>query len=307
MNGMPLTRTRIGAALYGSALLGLILAGCGGKERGEFLGSAVVEVETRQVPALAQGPLVLVLKDEGDAVRQGELLALVDTLPYSLQVHEAAAGLAELASTLNSQASQISSLSSDARGLEQEAGRVQALVKTGSATAQQWDQIAAARDAAQFRLRAARQGLEGLEGRRAALQSRLDFLANQLDRCRIVSPADGSVLTRYRNAGESVGPGQSVFEVGRRDSVRADFFVPQEVLASLALGDTVRIRVERAGGADQAAHVPAVIRFISSEAEFTPKNIQTRESRAELIFRVRAQAASGDGLLKRGLPVEVWR
>jgi HlyD family secretion protein len=53
--------------------------------------------------------------------------------------------------------------------------------------------------------------------------------------------------------------------------------------------------------------VPAVIRFISSEAEFTPKNIQTRESRAELIFRVRAQAASGDGLLKRGMPVEIWK
>lgn len=283
------------------------LSACGGDESGDFLGSAVIEVETWQVPALTQGPLLSVLKDEGDPVEQGELLALVDTLPFALQVREAAAGLEELTSTLGSKEDEIRSLGADARGLEREAKRVKALWKSGAATAQQWDKIAAGRDAAQYRLQAARTAREGLEGRRKSLQSRLELLVNQQDRCRITAPGNGTVLTRYRNAGEAVSPGQSVFEIGRGDSVRADFFVPQETVAGLSPGDTVHIRIEGGDAGGAAAHVRAVIRHIANEAEFTPKNIQTRESRAELIYRVRAQAASGGGLLKRGMPVEVWR
>ena len=134
----------------------------------------------------------------------------------------------------------------------------------------------------------------------------MDFLRTQLTRCRIEAPVSGIVLTRYRNAGEAVAPGQSVFEIGRRDSVHLDFFVPQGGLSALHLRDEVRIRIE-GETKDQVQHVAAVVSFISSEAEFTPKNTQTRESRAELVYRVRAVASSQNGLLKRGLPVEIWQ
>ena len=288
-------------------LLAIPLAGCKKKETG-FLGSAVVEAETWQVPALVQGPLLAVLRDEGDAVKKGDLIAVIDTLPYALQYAEAVANLQDLSAGTATQSNQIRSLQADAKGLEQEAGRARALSQSGASTPQQVDKAVAARDAARYRVEASKGSLNSLEAKRQALQSRLELLANQLDRCRIVSPADGRVLTRYRNPGEAVSPGQSVFEIGRSDSVHADFFVPQAELSKLHLGDTVRVR---AGGASEAAGavstVPGIIRFISSEAEFTPKNIQTRESRAELIFRVRAVSASGDGALKRGLPVEIWR
>jgi HlyD family secretion protein len=288
-----------------AAVAGILFSGCKDKDAG-FLGSTVIEADTWQVPALVQGPLLSVLKEEGDAVRAGELIAVIDTLPYALQYAEAAANLQDLTAGTATQSSQIRSLEADAKGLEQEAARAKALSQSGASTPQQVDKAVAARDAAKYRAEASKGSLKSLDAKQQALQSRLELLANQLGRCRITAPTDGRVLTRYRNPGEAVSPGQSVFEIGRSDSVHADFFVPQETLAGLALGDTVRIRVER-GGAGDAAIVPAVIRFISNDAEFTPKNIQTRESRAELIFRVRAQAASADGLLKRGMPAEVWR
>lgn len=278
--------------------------GCEDKEAGTFLGSAVVEVETWQVPALVQGPLLSALKEEGDPVAAGELLAVIDSLPYALQRAEALANLGELGAGESGQARQVQSLQADLRGLQQEARRTQELMQTGSATAQQWDRVSANRDAAQFRLDAARQALQGLASKKEALRARAGLLENQLARCRVVSPAAGTVMTRYRNPGEAVAPGQSVYEIGSRDSVRADFFVPTQELGTLQVGDTVRLRMETPDG---PKHFPAVIRFIADEAEFTPKNIQTRESRAELIFRVRAAAASGGGTLKRGLPVEVWK
>ena len=285
--------------------LSMMISGCKKKETG-FLGSAVIEAETWQIPALVQGPLLAVLRDEGDEVKQGDLIALIDTLPYALQYAEAQANLLDLTAGTATQSSQIRSLQADAKGLDQEAGRARALSQSGASTPQQVDKAVAARDAARYRVEASKSSLTSLEAKKQALQSRLELLANQLERCRILAPADGRVLTRYRNPGEAVSPGQSVFELGRSDSVHADFFVPQEELSSLHLGDTVRIRIEGAKEST-AQHVSAVIRFISSEAEFTPKNIQTRESRAELIFRVRAVSSSGNGTLKRGLPVEIWR
>jgi HlyD family secretion protein len=292
--------------LTGIALAPLI-SGCAKKDDG-FLGSAVIEAETWQVPALVQGPLLAVLREEGDAVRRGDLLAVIDTLPYALQYAEAEANLRDLSAGTATQSSQIRSLQADAKGLEQEAGRARALSQSGASTPQQVDKAVAARDAARYRVEASKNSLQSLEARRQALQSRLGLLANQLERCRILAPADGRVLTRYRNPGEAVSPGQSVFEIGRSDSVHADFFVPQAELSTLRLGDTVRVRVGADSDAPGSARaLPAIIRFISSEAEFTPKNIQTRESRAELIFRVRAVSSSGNGALKRGLPVEIWR
>jgi len=286
-----------------AALCAAFTTGCKKKESG-FLGSAVVEAETWQVPALVQGPLIAVNADEGDDVRKGDLIAVVDTLPYALQYSEALANLQDLSAAASTQSSQTRSLQADAKGWEQEAGRARALSQSGASTPQQVDKAVAARDAARYRVEASQSALTSLEARKQALHSRLELLANQLERCKIFAPADGRILTRYRNPGEAVSPGQSVFEIGRSDSVHADFFVPQETLSTLRLGDAVSIRI---GSASEAKRVSAVIRFISSEAEFTPKNIQTRESRAELIFRVRAVSASGEGLLKRGLPVEIWR
>ncbi|HAO98520.1 MAG TPA: hypothetical protein DCQ83_00585 [Fibrobacteres bacterium] len=285
---------------------GTLLTGCEKSEKGTFLGSAVVEVTTYQVPALVQGPLSLVLHNEGDSVIGGELIALVDTLPYALQYSEASAGVEQLNASLAAQSSQISSIQAETRGLEQEANRITPLSQQGAATQQQADKISSSKDAASFRLDAARRSVKGLDAQRQALQYRIELLNTQLQRCRILSPASGVVLTRYRNPGEAVAPGQSVYEIGRADSVHADFFVPQGTLSSLRLGDEVRIRVEGEKPSD-AKHVTAKVSFISSEAEFTPKNIQTRESRSELVFRVRAAASSENGLLKRGLPVEIWK
>ncbi len=289
-----------------SLSLVLLIAGCQQKEKGTFLGSAVIEVETYQVPALVQGPLTAVSKHEGDSVMAGEDIAWVDTIPYALQYSEASAGLPQLDANYAAQSNQISSLQAETQGLEKESNRILPLSQSGAATQQQADQITTSKDVAHFRVDAAKRSIQGVQAQKQALEYRIQFLRTQLSRCRIVSPVAGIVLTRYRNPGESVNPGQSVYEIGRRDSVHLDFFVPQTALAGLSLGSAVRLRIEGEKASD-VQHVPAAITFISSEAEFTPKNIQTRESRSELVFRIRAVAFSENGMLKRGLPVEVWQ
>jgi HlyD family secretion protein len=283
-----------------------MLAGCGGRTDPDFIGSAIVEAETYQVAALTQGQLTALYKQEGQPVADGELLGIVDTVPYVLQLREAQAGLAELDAGKKSQQSQILSGQADVKGLERDYARIAPLAKEGSLPAQQEDKLASGLESGRAKLSAARQMLTSLEAKRQGLEARIALLQDQLRKCYLRAPAPGRVLTRYKNPDEAAAPGQPVFEIGREDTLRVDFFVPQTWLAGIKYGQAVRIRLDQAGS-KEGAFLPATVSWIGDEAEFSPKNIQTRESRNELVFRVRALAANKDGTLKRGLPVEVWK
>jgi HlyD family secretion protein len=280
------------------------LAACGPKTDPAFLGSSILEAQTFQVAATVQGRLSGVFVQEGGQVAEGELLAVVDTVPLGLQLKEAEAGLLEMAAGLRAREHEIKAAQAEVRSLENDYARIAPLVKEGALPPQQGDRLSASLDAARLKLAAAKDMLASLQAKQDGLEARVEWIREQIRRCLLLSPAPGRVLTRYRNAGEVVGPGQPVFEIGRDDTLHADFYVPQVDMAGIRYGQAVRIRLDRPGGAE---FLPATVTWIGQEAEFSPRNIQTRESRNELFYRVRAQAANRDGLLKRGLPVEVWK
>lgn len=280
------------------------LAGCGGDPDPGFLGSAVVEAQGYQVATTVPGRLAAVHKQEGMDVAAGELLAVVDTVPLSLQVREAEAGLKELTAGRRAREHEIRAARAEILGLEKDLARIAPLVKEGALPPQQEDRLTASLDAARNRRSAGENTLAGLEGKEEGLKARLELLREQIRRCYLRAPSPGRILTRYRNPEEVVGAGQPVYEVGRDDTLQVDFFVPQADLAGIRYGQPLRLRLDRGGG---ETVLPATVSWIGREAEFSPRNVQTRESRNELVFRVRALAANRDGLLKRGLPVEVWK
>jgi HlyD family secretion protein len=284
--------------------LAAALVACAPKTDPAFLGSSILEAQTFQVAATVQGRLSGVYAREGSQVAEGDLLAVVDTVPLGLQLKEAEAGLLELAAGLRAREHEIKAAQAEVRSLENDYSRIAPLVKEGALPLQQGDRLAASLDAARLKLAAARDMLASLRAKRDGLSARVEWIQEQIRRCYLRSPARGLVLTRYRNAEEVVGAGQPVFEIGRDDTLHADFFVPQVDLAGIRHGQTVRLRLD---GPGDPGFLPATVTWIGQEAEFSPRNIQTRESRNELFFRVRAQAANRDGLLKRGLPVEVWK
>lgn len=295
--------TALTAALAAAAAAG-ILSGCGGKANPDFLGSAVVEAETFQATAMVQGRLAALFKQEGQDVAAGELLAVVDTVPLALQLREAEAGLTEVGAGRRSQENQNRAAQAELRGLERDYGRIAPLVKEGALPAQQGDKLSSSLDAARLKLTAGKDMLASLAGREEGIRARMESIRDQIRRCYLRSAAPGRILTRYKNPDEVVGPGQPIYEIGRDDTLEVDFFVPQPLLADIRLGQAVRLRLDRGDG---EVYLPAAVSWIGQEAEFSPRNIQTRESRNELVFRVRALAANKDGLLKRGLPVEVWK
>jgi HlyD family secretion protein len=293
----------------GVLLLLAFLNSCDRSVNKDFLGSAVVEARTYAVATTAQGLIVALLKDEGQTVKQGELVAIIDTVQLFLARQEIESAIRELGTNVSAKDAEIKALATDVGGAEREFARIEDLVKKGSATEQNRDNLGTQFQSAQMKLVATRRVAQSLKEKENGLRIKLQQIDDQLRRCYVTSPANGIVLTRYRNQGEVVGPGNPIVEIGEFDSLYADFFVPQDVLATIKYNQKVRIRMDYNDGTSKepAKFAPATVTWIGDEAEFSPKNIQTRKSRNELVFRVRATVANSEGLLKRGLPVEVWR
>jgi len=287
----------------------LFLFSCDRSVSKDFLGSAVVEARTYAVATTAQGSIVALNKDEGHTVEKGELIAIIDTVQLSLIRLELESSLRELGTSVSAKDAEIKALATDVGGAEREFARIEDLVKKGSATEQNRDNLGTQFQSAQMKLVATRRVAQSLKEKENGLRIKLQQIDDQIRRCYVASPARGIVLTRFRNQGEVVGPGNPIVEIGEFDSLYADFFVPQNILATIKYNQKVRIRLDFNDGAtkEQAKFVDGAITWIGSEAEFSPKNIQTRKSRNELVFRVRATIPQVEGALKRGLPVEVWR
>src|SRR4051812_19199574 len=267
--------------ISGAALA--VLLGCTGRTDPDFIGSAIVEAQTYQVSAMTQGKLVGLYKQEGQDVTAGELLAVVDTIPYYLQMQESKGSLTELVAGMRSRENDLKAAQADIRGLEKDYARIAPLVKEGSVPPQQEDKLTSSLDAARAKYASGKDMLESLGGKRQGLEARMAQIREQLDHCYLRAPASGRVLTRYKNPEETAAPGQPVFEIGQDDTLRVDFFVPQTWLSGLKYGQAVRIRLDTENGKD-GVFLPATISWIGNQAEFSPKNIQTRESRNELVF-----------------------
>jgi len=297
------TRNLVSLALF------ISLPGCMRRQHPDFLGSAIVESRTYQIASLTQGMVMEVYKHEGAQVMRDEICAIIDTVPLALKLAEINASFAELEQTIAARRAEKAALESEIRGIAREYGRIGELADKGSLPAQQKDDLGTKVQSANRKLEASHYMLKSLEGKRRILEANRAMLEDQLKKCYLRAPAKGVVISRYKNPGEVVGAGMPVLEIASFDTMYADFYVPQPLLAAITYGQNVRIRIDARdgnGGKDEL-FMPAVIVWISSEAEFSPKNIQTRESRNELVFKVRAEAANPDGVLKRGLPVEIWK
>jgi HlyD family secretion protein len=283
-----------------------ILTNCEATKHKDFIGSAVVEAQTYQIATTSQGTIMAVLKEEGMRVQAEELVAVIDTIPLTLKMGEITAAQAQLAQSIASKRADLSVQDNDVKGAQREFQRISKLVDKGSLPSQQKDNLETQSDDVKLRLKAGGFVLGSLVAQEKTFEAQAAQLRDQIRRCYVKAPATGVVLTRYKNQGEVCLPGNPMYEIGRYDTMQIDFYVPQPMLPQVHLGQAVRVRLD-VSQKEKELFVPATISWINNEAEFSPKNIQTRESRNELVFKIRSLAPNKDGLLKRGLPVEVWK
>jgi HlyD family secretion protein len=254
------------------------------------------------VAAEVGGRLLALRLDEGDRVSRGAIVGAVDTVPLILERRATAARRAAAAARAREANATIAALQIQQTIAERELARTERLLKNAAATAQQGDRAEQEARVVKEQLAGARGARAALAQEVAALDAQVALIDDRVTRSRLVSPLDGTVLTRYVEPGEFVQQGQPLFKLASLDSLTFRAYVSGAQLTSLRLGQQVTVGVDRA---DSIATLPGKVTWIASSAEFTPTPIQTRDERADQVYAVKVAVNNPDGVLRIGMPGEL--
>jgi HlyD family secretion protein len=271
-----------------------------GKKSAAPQGSGFIEATEIIISAQVSGTLIDRYYSEGDSVPHGAVLALIDTTSYALQVAE---NLARKHAALNQLASarlQVEKAGLDSSLADKEFVRAKDLLATGSANRQQFDRAETAYRQAALAIRAARAALAAASADLSRIEAGLRILREQLSYCRPVSPISGTMITKYADPGELLGIGRPILRLADLDTVWVEIYLPPRDLSRIRLRQEARVDLE-----DGSKPMTGWVSWISAEAEFTPKNVQTKEARADLVYGVKVTVANPEERLKIGMPVMV--
>lgn len=284
--------------------LTLLLASCGSKN--DFDATGTFEATEVVVSAESTGRILYFDIEEGDTLSAGRQVGAIDTVQLYLQKLQLERQRASIHSNRPDIAKQASALRSQIEQQERERSRVENLLNDGAATAKQLDDINASIRVLNGQLDALLSNLENstssIDQNASAVDLQIAQIEDRLAKCRIVSPIDGVVLVKYSEAGELAAAGRPLMKVADMDRLYLRAYFTSAQLADVKVGQEVTVVADY--GNDKQHEYSGRITWIASESEFTPKTIQTRDTRANLVYAVKI-AVENDGLLKIGLYGEV--
>ena len=291
--------------LYILAVSLLALGACTSQEE-NYDASGIFETTEVIVSAKGTGELQSFRIEEGQAVRQGEVLGWIDTLQLSLKDRQLAASLLATESKRLDEKRQVAHLRQQIENLQREKQRFTALLNAKAATAKQVDDIDYQIKVLQNQLVATQEQINSsnssLSRQSESIQAQRAQMEDQIRNAMISSPITGTVLTKYAEQGEFAVPGKALFKVADVNQMKLRAYITADQLNLLKLGQQVTVYAD-SGETDRKRYTGRVI-WIADKAEFTPKTIQTRNERANLVYAVKI-AVENDGLIKRGMYGEV--
>lgn len=276
------------------------LTGCG-SDNG-FDATGTFEATEITVSAEAAGRILSFGVEEGDRVEACVPVGAIDTVQLHLQKLQLERQAASARSNRPDIRKQAAALREQIAQQQTERQRVENLLKDGAATTKQLDDIDAQLKILGGQLEALLSTLHNntasIDENSSAIELQIAQIEDRLSKCRIASPVSGTVLAKYAEAGELASVGRPLMKVADLNRVYLRAYFTSDQLADLRLGQEVTVTADFGG--DKRIRYPGRIAWIASESEFTPKSIQTRNSRANLVYAVKI-AVENDGRLKLGL------
>lgn len=275
---------------------------CGCAEESVYDACGTFEATEILVASQGIGQILSFDAEEGDIVDAGTVIGTIDTVQLHLQKKQLEAQVNSVLSSRPDIESQVSAIRSQIANLKSEKTRTENLIAKGAAPAKQLDDINAQleilEDQLGSQLTALGKSSSSIGFNAAALQAQIDQIDDKIVKCRIVSPAKGTVVAKYVNEGELVNIGTPLMKVADLDKVYLRAYFTSDQLADIKIGDKVDVTADF--GDDKQYPYEGRITWISSESEFTPKAIQTRNTRANLVYAVKI-AVENDGRIKLGM------
>ena len=282
-------------------LLVLLAASCveGNKA---YDASGVFESTEVTVSAEGNGKILSLDLQEGDRLETGQIVGCIDTVQLHLSEIQLEASRRAVGSGRLDISRQIAALESQIGKQRQELDRFTKLEKAGASNRKQVEDIQAQIETLERQLAAQKESLNSsnrnVSGQADALEAQIEQIRDRIRKCVITSPVAGTVLAKYSEAGEFAALGRALFKVADIDNIRLRAYITADQLTTLKLGQQVRVFADQ-GSSGRKEYAGTLI-WISDKAEFTPKTIQTRDERANLVYAVKI-AVENDGLIKLGM------
>lgn len=290
--------------LYFLALLPALYSCMGNGEKADAYGNfEAVEVI---ISSEANGKLLSFQLEEGEGLKANQIVGYVDTLQLHLNKKQLQASIMAIKSKTQNVQVQIDVLENQKKNLIREKKRVESLLADSAATTKQYDDIIGQLDVVDKQIVATKSQLNtvnrGLLGEISPLEVKIEQMEDQIQKSVIVNPNGGTVLTKFAYENEITGYGKPLYKIADLTNITLRGYVSGNQLAELKIGQNVKVNIDQKNGMRE---LPGQVTWISSNAEFTPKVIQTKEERVNLVYAFKV-LVKNDGELKIGMPGEIY-
>lgn len=310
-----------------------VLVSCG-SNKAKYDATGTFEADEVIVSAEANGQLLQLNVEEGATLTKDSIIGKIDPVAIELQKEQASSTVEALQQKTNDAAPQVSILESQIllqkkqvdvdetqlKVLEKEQARFQKLVAADAVPAKQLDDITGQVNVLKEKIIAAKTQLKvlqsqvnaqrqlvaiqnrGILSEKIPMQKKVAQLLEQLNKTNIINPVTGSVLSKYADAGEFTSIGKPLYKIANLSVMKLRAYITGSQLAQVKLNQQVIVMVDDGNG--KMREMKGIISWISDKAEFTPKTIQTKDERANLVYAIKVNVVN-DGLLKIGMYGEV--
>ena len=298
----------------------MILASCNNNKI-SYDASGNFEADEVMVSAQQNGQLLSFSVHEGDQLKEGDVVGQIDMTVQRLQKEQTEATINALQQKTGSAAEQVKVAKAQLAvqqiqlgNLYHERERSQNLVKADAAPQKQVDDMNAQINQLQKQMAVTQEQIKlyhsntatqnrSILSEKAPLEKAAQQLQAQIDKGQIVNPVAGTVLTNYALQGEMAAVGKPLYKIANTDTLLLRAYITGNQLPVIKTGQQVQVRVDQ--GEKKYKSYPGTILWISDKSEFTPKTIQTKEERANLVYAIKV-SVKNDGYLKIGLYGEVF-
>jgi HlyD family secretion protein len=293
------TMLRFSKIMVPAAFTFLVIS-CGKNgERADAYGN--FEVEETTISAQASGELLVFDIEEGIQLQTNQQIGVIDSTSLVIQKSEIIANISSVNANKTSVAAEQSILKTEMVNLKRELKRVKKLLKSEAATQKQLDDLEGNIEVLKSKMAATNSKYAVIDAQVNALYAKIDLIDEQISRCQIVNPFQGMVLTKLARTNELVAPGRALYKIADMSNIYLKAYISEPQLATIKVGQQVTISIDYQ---DSQKEFAGTITWVSSESEFTPKIIQTKEERVNLVYAIKV-AVANDGYLKLGMPGEV--
>jgi HlyD family secretion protein len=279
----------------------LFLASCsGGKGDSDAWGT--FESTEVIISSEVSGKILRFDIEEGQVLKPGTQIGLIDTTDWLLKRDQLMSQKISIASKYPNVASQIAVQEQQLKNLQVEKSRLEKMFKDGAATKKQLDDISGSIDLVQKQIQSIETQNASVGGELGSLSKQIEQINENLKRCHIINNVDGTVLEKYAEANEMTATGKALYKIANLNELFLRVYISGAQLPSVKIGDKVDVLVDKDENSKQK--LEGEVSWISSSAEFTPKIIQTKEERVNLVYAVKVRVKN-DGTLKIGMPGEI--